>query len=79
MEWEKRRELLEAIKGVVRVEWVDDSDETVCEALRRIKPTCFANGGDRKDNTPPKPETIYCEKNNVETCVAENNKYNTYS
>ena len=64
MEWEKRKELLEAIKGVVRVEWVDDSDETVCEALRRIKPTYFANGGDRKSDNVP--EVAVCNELGIE-------------
>jgi hypothetical protein len=32
---------------------VDDTDGTVCEAIRRLRPTYFANGGDRgKGNTP---------------------------
>jgi len=53
MSWDERAEIISAIKGVVRVEKVDDTDGTVCEALRRIKPTYFANGGDRTDiNTP---------------------------
>ena len=53
MPFEERSQILESIKGVLRVEAVDDSDGTVCEALRRIKPTYFANGGDRTDvNTP---------------------------
>jgi cytidyltransferase-like protein len=64
MTWEQRREILEALKGVVRVEWVDDTDETVCEALRRIKPTYFANGGDRKDDNVP--EVAVCEELNIE-------------
>jgi D-beta-D-heptose 7-phosphate kinase/D-beta-D-heptose 1-phosphate adenosyltransferase len=64
MTWEQRKEILEALKGVVRVEWVDDTDETVCEALRRIKPTYFANGGDRKgDNVP---EVAVCEELDIE-------------
>ena len=51
----ERKEILMAIKGVVQVIPVDDKDGTVCEALRRIKPTYFANGGDRtSDNTPEK-------------------------
>jgi glycerol-3-phosphate cytidylyltransferase-like family protein len=51
--WEERAEILQSIKGVVAVEKVDDSDGTVCEALKRIKPDYFGNGGDRKgDNTP---------------------------
>jgi D-beta-D-heptose 7-phosphate kinase/D-beta-D-heptose 1-phosphate adenosyltransferase len=53
MSWEERAEILEAIKGVISVERVDDQDGTVCEALIRIKPDYFANGGDRKsENTP---------------------------
>jgi glycerol-3-phosphate cytidylyltransferase-like family protein len=53
MPWEERAEILMAIKGVTDVVQVDDSDGTVCEALRRIRPDYFANGGDRKvGNTP---------------------------
>lgn len=53
MPWEERAEILASIRGVLKVVPVDDSDGTVCEALRREKPTFFANGGDRKtDNTP---------------------------
>jgi len=53
MPWEERAELLGALRGVVSVERVDDTDGTVCEAISRLKPTYFANGGDRKtDNTP---------------------------
>jgi len=53
MSWEERAEILRAIRGVVDVVRVNDEDGTVCEALRRIKPDYFANGGDRKnENTP---------------------------
>jgi D-beta-D-heptose 7-phosphate kinase/D-beta-D-heptose 1-phosphate adenosyltransferase len=53
MPWEERAEILASIRGVLKVVPVDDSDGTVCEALRRENPTFFANGGDRKtDNTP---------------------------
>ena len=53
MPWKERAEILSSIRGVLKVVTVDDSDGTVCEALRREKPTFFANGGDRKtDNTP---------------------------
>ena len=64
MPWDQRKEILEALKGVVRVEWVDDRDETVCEALRRLKPTYFANGGDRKDDNVP--EVAVCEELGIE-------------
>ena len=64
MEWERRVEILNAIKGVVLVDSVDDSDGTVCDAIRRHKPTFFANGGDRgKSNTP---EQTVCEELGVE-------------
>lgn len=53
MEWEERAEILRAIRGVVDVVRVDDADGTVCEALRRIKPTYFGNGGDRKETNTP--------------------------
>lgn len=53
MPWKERAEILASIRGVLKVVTVDDSDGTVCEALRRENPTFFANGGDRKtDNTP---------------------------
>lgn len=55
MSFKERKEILMALKGVVDVISVDDKDGTVCEALRRIKPTHFANGGDRTlTNTPEK-------------------------
>ena len=53
MPWEERAEIMGNIKGVKYVTHVDDTDGTVCEALSRMKPDIFANGGDRKtENTP---------------------------
>ena len=64
MEYERRVEILNAIKGVILVDSVDDSDDTVCEAIRRLKPTYFANGGDRgRSNTP---EQYVCEELEIE-------------
>jgi len=64
MEYERRVEILNAIKGVILVDSVDDSDDTVCEAIRRLKPTYFANGGDRgRSNTP---EQSVCEELQIE-------------
>lgn len=58
--WHERKEILLAIKGVSEVVSVDDSDDTVCEALSRIKPNVFGNGGLRvKGNTP---ERELCQK-----------------
>jgi len=64
MEWDRRVEILNAIKGVILVDSVDDTDGTVCEAIRRLKPTYFANGGDRgRTNTP---EQSVCKELGVE-------------
>ena len=53
MPWEERAYIMRCLRGVMGVVSVDDSDGTVCEALRKHKPDMFANGGDRKtDNTP---------------------------
>jgi len=64
MEFEQRAEILAAIKGVIKVSGVDDSDGTVCEAIRRLKPDYFANGGDRKKHNTP--EQAVCEELGVE-------------
>ena len=64
MSFAQRCEILYAIKGVVLVDSVDDTDGTVCEAIRRLKPDYFANGGDRgRSNTP---EQSVCEELGVE-------------
>jgi D-beta-D-heptose 7-phosphate kinase/D-beta-D-heptose 1-phosphate adenosyltransferase len=64
MPWEERCEIIQAIEGVMSVIPVDDSDETVCAALRSVKPAYFANGGDRKsDNTP---EVQVCKELDIE-------------
>ena len=60
MPWEERAEIMGNIKGVRFVTQVDDSDGTVCEALRRHRPDAFANGGDRK--TQNTPEMDVCEE-----------------
>ena len=60
MPWEERAMILREIKGVVMVAAVDDSDGTVCNAIRMMRPDFFANGGDRgKSNTP---EQDVCEE-----------------
>lgn len=60
MDFEQRAEILQAIKGVILVDSVDDTDGTVCDAIRRHKPTYFANGGDRGRNNTP--EQTVCEE-----------------
>ena len=60
MSFEERAYIAGSLKGVVLVTNVNDSDGTVCEALRRLKPDFFANGGDRlRTNTP---EMDVCEE-----------------
>ena len=64
MSFEERAKILKEIKGVILVSAVDDSDNTVCEAIRMLRPDYFANGGDRgKSNTP---EQDVCEELGVE-------------
>lgn len=60
--WTDRKKILEAYTPHVHA--VDDTDGTVCEALRRVKPDYFGNGGDRgKTNTP---ELSVCEELGIE-------------
>ena len=79
MEFQERAEILASIKGVVKVSGVDDSNNTVCEAIRRLKPDYFANGGDRgKNNTP---EQTLCDEIGVEMLwgIGGDNKANSSS
>jgi len=64
MPFEERCEILRGFASVDETVVVDDTDGTVCEALQRVRPTYFANGGDRKvDNTP---EMKLCEELGIE-------------
>ena len=47
MPWADRMLIVKAISWVASVSAVEDSDGTVCEALRRLRPHYFTNGGDR--------------------------------
>ena len=60
MSFEERAYIAGSIKGVTVVSNVDDTDGTVCEALRRLKPDYFANGGDRYNTNTPEMEV--CEE-----------------
>jgi D-beta-D-heptose 7-phosphate kinase/D-beta-D-heptose 1-phosphate adenosyltransferase len=64
MPFEERAEILSAVKGVVSIVSVDDTDNTVCEALRTHAPDYFANGGDRKQKNTP--EMTVCEELGIE-------------
>lgn len=66
MPWNDRCEVLLSVYGVGDVVPVEDSDNTVCEALERIQPHIFGNGGMRiKKNTP---ESALCQRLGV-VCV----------
>lgn len=63
----ERYEIMNAIKGVSQVVFVNDDDGTVCEAIQRhLKPgDIFANGGDRTaENTP---ELKLCQDMRIST------------
>ena len=64
MPWEERAEIIRSIRGVADVVRVDDSDNSVCEAIKRLhtsgKCDMFANGGDRKSTNTP--EVKLCEE-----------------
>ena len=58
--WAQRASLIADLHYVAQVTTVNDSDDTVCEALTRLKPAFFANGGDRKPGNTP--EMTLCDK-----------------
>ena len=60
MPWEERAEIIASITGVKEVGTVKDGDGTVCEALERVRPTMFGNGGDRTNKNTP--EMALCEQ-----------------
>jgi len=64
MSYEERAEILTSLRTVAAVRKVDDSDDSVCQALKKIMPDYFGNGGDRtKKNIPEKQ---LCEKLGIE-------------
>jgi D-beta-D-heptose 7-phosphate kinase/D-beta-D-heptose 1-phosphate adenosyltransferase len=63
MPWEERAEIIKSIKGVTDVVKCIDLDNTVCETLRKIKPTYFGNGGDRKEGNVP--EEAVCKREGI--------------
>jgi cytidyltransferase-like protein len=59
MPFNERKEILMGFRGVDGVSLVNDSDNTVCEALERVAPDIFANGGDRKRGNVPEDGTCH--------------------
>ena len=65
MPFEERKEIIQAFSCVSSVTHIDDEDNSACEAIERIHPDIFANGGDRFANNTP--ETLTCIKYDIET------------
>ncbi len=64
MSFEERSYIAGSIKGATLTTGVDDTDGTVCEALKRITPDAFANGGDRYETNTP--EMAVCKELGIE-------------
>jgi D-beta-D-heptose 7-phosphate kinase/D-beta-D-heptose 1-phosphate adenosyltransferase len=64
MPFKERCEIIKGFTAVADTTYVNDKDNTVCEALRRLQPDYFANGGDRKTNNTP--EMDVCEELGIE-------------
>ena len=62
MNFEERKEILEAIKYVDKVVKVIDQDDSVAKTLEMVKPDIFAKGGDRVKSNLPKSETDVCQR-----------------
>jgi len=62
MNFEERKEILEAIKYVDEVVKVMDEDDSVAKTLEMVKPDIFAKGGDRIKSNLPKSEIDVCQR-----------------
>lgn len=66
MEEKERKEVLEMFPFVDKVVLTDhkisDPDRSVVRTLRKLKPSIFANGGDRKPDGDPVPEVELCKE-----------------
>lgn len=60
----ERKKILESLKMVDEVFIAIDSDLSVCETIRMIRPDVFANGGDRFDYEVP--EAKICRELGIE-------------
>ena len=64
MDENDRVEIVKNLKSVDEVFLSIDSDKTVCQSLEKLKPSIFANGGDRKNYEIP--ESKVCSMNSIE-------------
>ncbi len=64
MTWRDRAEILCELSCVGNISLVEDDDGTVCEALCRLDPGIFANGGDRTEADPR--ESAVCDEFGIE-------------
>lgn len=60
MPWAERHEILCALKQVALVIKFNDDDDTACDALKKMTPHYFCNGGDRLHPNPA--EDALCRK-----------------
>ena len=85
LQYYEREIIMGSLKNVIDVIAFDDSDKTCINGIKKailkypksiIK---FANGGDRNDKSTP--ETVFCEKNNIEAIwgIGGDNKSNSSS
>jgi D-beta-D-heptose 7-phosphate kinase/D-beta-D-heptose 1-phosphate adenosyltransferase len=65
--YETRKMFLEDFPYVSKVIDFDDSDGTVCDAIRKVKPTFFGNGGTVKDSSIPEAEYQLCKELDIVT------------
>lgn len=65
MPLDERMEILRGLRDVDEVVAAVDSDQTVCETLRRVKAHVFANGGDRRSEAEI-PEATVCRELGIE-------------
>ena len=64
MDENDRVEIVKNLKSVDEVFLSIDSDKTVCKSLEKLKPSIFANGGDRKNYEIP--ESKVCDMYGIE-------------
>ena len=87
LSYKERKTIMNALKNVIDVIAFDDSDRTCIDGIKQAiekypnQKIKFANGGDRRNNTTPSPEKVYCKQNKIEVLweIGGNNKANSSS